>query len=648
VVTLGEREAQATPQERFATDHPQRHSLLFEQSPFAIAIYDADLRIVDCNRRCVEILGTTYDKLLGFNLAGIEDGRFPIEVLRRPLAGEPAVFEGPYRSTLSGRELVLSLRTVPLQEQGAAVGGVAYFEEVTEIWRMRDSLHELQDRTRAQFKGLPIPTYAWQVRADGEPILVDYNDAAVIITEGSVAKLVGVTLTDLFGDTEPAHEIRRCWTEQVTVRRCGRHTLSTGITKHLSMTYSPVPPDLVIVHTEDITTRVQLEEQLHQSQKLNAVGQLAGGIAHDFNNLLMVITGCTGLLSQGIDEASPAREYVDLIRQAADGASALTRQLLAFSRKQILEPRRVDLNEVTRRVHGMVRRLIGEDLKIELRLDPNLWTTRVDPGQMEQVIVNLTVNARDAMVQGGTFTLATANVTLDEDEARRRGAPGPGAYVQLTAADTGKGMDAETRARVFEPFFTTKDPSRGVGLGLSTVYGIVSQSAGSVRVESEPGRGTTFEILLPRENPASGVAAGAGPASLETPRGTETVLLVEDEALVRTVCRRLLERLGYTVLEASGARDALEIAALSRTIDLLMTDMVMPDRDGRQTAVALRAARPGLPVLFVTGYTEDDVTRRAGGGEGAAVLRKPFDEHELAIAVRRALGAGAVPEQRRS
>jgi CheY-like chemotaxis protein len=205
-------------------------------------------------------------------------------------------------------------------------------------------------------------------------------------------------------------------------------------------------------------------------------------------------------------------------------------------------------------------------------------------------------------------------------------------------------MDAATRARVFEPFFTTKDASRGAGLGLSTVYGIVSQSAGRVRVESEPGLGTTFEILLPREEPADGVAAAHANASLETPRGTETVLLVEDEALVRTVCRRLLERLGYRVLEADGARAALEIAASAGTIDLLMTDMVMPDRDGRQTAEAIREARPGLPVLFVTGYTEDEAIRRAGLSDGAAVLRKPFDEHELAVAVRRALGgAGVIP-----
>jgi PAS domain S-box-containing protein len=637
-VIPGEQDTQAAVREGFAADHPQRHRLLFEQSPFAIAIYDVDLRVVDCNRRCVEILGTTFDKLLGFNLATMEDRRFPIDVLRRPLAGEPASYEGSYRSTLSGREVAVSLRTMPLQEGGAVVGGVAYFEEVSEIRRMRESLVALEGRTRAQFKGLPIPTYAWQVRADGEPVLVDCNDAAAVLTGGSATKYLGVTLTDLFGDIEPAREIRRCWAEKVTIRRIGPFTFSSGVTKQLSMTYSPVPPDLVIVHTEDITARVQLEEQLRQSQKLNAVGQLAGGIAHDFNNLLTVITGSTGLLSQAIDAGSATREYIDLIRQAAEGASGLTRQLLAFSRKQILEPRSVDLNEVTRRVHGMLRRLIGEDLQIVLRLEPGLWTTRVDAGQMEQVIVNLAVNARDAMEHGGTLTLATANVRLDEDEARRRGAPGPGAYVQLTASDTGRGMDAETQARVFEPFFTTKDASRGAGLGLSTVYGIVSQSSGSVRVESEPGRGATFEVLLPREQPAEGAAASPASASLRSPRGTETILLVEDEALVRNVCRRLLERLGYKVLEASSGRAALEIASSNGTIDLLMTDMVMPDRDGRQTADALREARPGLPVLFVTGYTEDEALRRGGQSEKASVLRKPFDEQELAVAVRRALG----------
>jgi PAS domain S-box-containing protein len=386
-----------------------------------------------------------------------------------------------------------------------------------------------------------------------------------------------------------------------------------------------------------IRDRLRLEEEVRQAQKMEAVGQLAGGVAHDFNNLLTVINGYASLLLGMPDLGAAARSFVEEIHKAGERSAALTAQLLAFSRRQVLEPKVVNLNDRVRGVVTMLRRLIGEDVALTTRLDPDLGHVKADPGQLEQVLINLAVNARDAMPAGGRLTIETANVDLDEAEAERRPEVRPGRYVQLTVGDTGVGMDDATKAHIFEPFFTTKGPGKGTGLGLAVVHGVVAQSGGHVVVVSAVGRGSTFRIYLPRlEQPWE--AGAPEPRAEAAPRGAEIVLLVEDEDGVRHLARRTLEMAGYTVLEAAHGGEGVRVAERhAGPIHLLVSDVVMPEMGGRLLAERLAAARPGLKVLFLSGYTDDAVVRHGVFGSEVNFLQKPFTPAGLARKVREAL-----------
>jgi len=394
---------------------------------------------------------------------------------------------------------------------------------------------------------------------------------------------------------------------------------------------------LVIVH--DTTERDRLEQQLRQSQKMEAVGQLAGGVAHDFNNLLCIITGYGELLLGGLAPDNPQRKMVEQIKSAGDRAASLTRQLLAFSRQQVIVPKILDLNAVVADTARMLVRLIGEDIEFATTLDPALGRVKADPGQVEQVLMNLVVNSRDAMPQGGKLTIETANVSMDAAAASLRPGLRPGEYVLLAVSDTGSGMDETTRGRIFEPFFSTKERGKGTGLGLAVVYGIVKQSGGSIDVYSEPGRGTTFKVYLPREAAAlSREVTGTS----DTPKGRETVLLVEDEAAVRHLALLILRTAGYDVLTASQGEDALRVAeAHASPIDLLITDVVMPQMSGRRLADLLTVRHSGLKVLYLSGYTDDAVVRHGILEAGVAFLQKPFSVDALARKVREVLDAPA-------
>src|ERR1700732_4401301 len=342
---------------------------------------------------------------------------------------------------------------------------------------------------------------------------------------------------------------------------------------------------------------------------MEAVGRLAGGVAHDFNNLLMVISGYTEVLLEHTRKCNPMYPKIEAIHQATDRATTLTRQLLAFSRKQLLELKVVDLNVVVEDIERLLRPLIGENIELQTQLAADLGRTRADAGQIEQVIMNLVVNSKDAMPNGGKITIQSANAQLNHDDLRREYSYiQPGAYVVLSLSDTGEGMDKETQLRIFEPFFTTKEKGKGTGLGLSTVYGIIKQSGGYVLVESEPQQGTTFRIYLPRVEDAL-EPAGAVSASSSQSGGSETVLLVEDEESVRQLVRETLESKGYKVLEADHGAAALQIASeYSETIDILITDVVMPGMGGRELSARLSATCPQTKVLYLSGYTEDAIT----------------------------------------
>jgi signal transduction histidine kinase/ActR/RegA family two-component response regulator len=395
-----------------------------------------------------------------------------------------------------------------------------------------------------------------------------------------------------------------------------------------------------IVVLRNMTDRRRLEQQFRQAQKMEAVGRLAGGVAHDFNNLLTAILGYGELILPQIEPDSPIRSDLLEIKKAAERAAALTQQLLAFSRRQTLQPRVLNLNEVVKGIHNLVQRLIGEDIRLCVKLDPVLWRIRADAGQLEQVIMNLVVNARDAMPHGGTLTLETANVDLDESFVRRHIGSSPGPHVLLAVSDTGQGMTKEVQAHIFEPFFTTKELGKGTGLGLSTVYGIVKQSEGYIQVYSEVGCGTTFKVYLPRcaSSPEASPAVAPPPART----GTEKILLVEDEEGVRALARRILEGQGYTVLTASDAREALAVLNdPSNRIDLMLTDMVMPHMTGRDLAEKARELRPGLKILYMSGYTSTMISNQGLLDRDAVILLKPFTPDSLTRTIRQALEAGA-------
>ncbi len=406
---------------------------------------------------------------------------------------------------------------------------------------------------------------------------------------------------------------------------------------------SPEEPDEVLeIIAEDVTERRVLEDQFRQAQKMEAVGRLAGGVAHDFNNLLMVISGYTEVLLDHTDRNHPLFQKIAAIQQAADRATTLTRQLLAFSRKQLLELKVVDMNAIVSDIERLLRPLIGENIELITRLAPDLGRTRADAGQIEQVIMNLMVNSKDAMPKGGKIILQTANVNLDDNLRREHTYIRPGPYLMLSVTDTGHGMDQETQSRIFEPFFTTKEKGKGTGLGLSTVYGIVKQSGGYVFVHSELGQGSTFRIYLPRVEEAA-EPPGRVHAALSASGGSETVLLVEDEESVRQLVRETLEARGYKVLEADHGEAALQLAASYQDpIHMLITDVVMPGMSGRELAKQLGESRPDTAVLYLSGYTEDAIVHQGVLDPGTVFLQKPFTLQTLSRKVREVLSSERV------
>jgi two-component system, cell cycle sensor histidine kinase and response regulator CckA len=394
----------------------------------------------------------------------------------------------------------------------------------------------------------------------------------------------------------------------------------------------------------DITERRQAEEtlqrteaQLLQAQKMEAVGRLAGGVAHDFNNLLTAIIGYSQLLQSQLEPNSSMRHDIDEICKAGQRAAALTTQLLAFSRKQVLQPKILDLNNIVANTSKMLSRLIGEDIRFRTTLDPGLKQVKADPGQMEQVLMNLAVNARDAMPDGGSLSIETANVYLDDRYAEQHVDVQPGHHIMLAVSDNGCGMDSKTMAKIFEPFFTTKEQGKGTGLGLATVYGIVKQSGGHLWVYSEPDKGTTFKVYLPQAENESAPLEAALPSDV-LPVGTETVLLAEDDLQVRVFASRVLQGLGYRVLEAADGNEALLVAGqTARAIDILLTDVVMPQVGGKNLSEKLKWERPEIKVLFLSGYTADSIVHHGVLDEGMAFLHKPFNSGDLARKVREVL-----------
>ncbi|MCC6860858.1 MAG: response regulator [Bryobacterales bacterium] len=503
------------------------------------------------------------------------------------------------------------------------------------------ALRESEERYRFLFENNPHPMLVHDIETLG---IMAVNNSAIRHYGYSRDEFTSMTVKDIRPPEDVPQLMRDLAGEPVAIRKIGlrRHRKKDGtvinveVTTH-ELTFMGRKARLVLAI--DVTERIRLEEQLRHSQKMEAVGRLAGGVAHDFNNLLTVITGYGQMLLSRFPPDDPMHADMEEILNAANRAAILTGQLLAFSRRRVTEPRILDLNHVVENMDKMLRRLIGEDIRLESKLDPDLALVKVDPGQLEQVIMNLVVNARDAMPNGGSIFIETANVELDAEYARTHLGVHAGVYAMLAVTDTGRGMGPETMNHLFEPFFTTKAPGKGTGLGLSTVYGIVKQAGGDIWVYSEPGKGTTFKIYLPRVE--EGAEAGRPKApSVARARGTESVLVVEDDPEVRTMIGRILTQQGYRVLEAADGAAALNLAREQREpIHLLLTDVIMSDLSGRALAKLLAADRPDLKVLFMSGYTGSAAVQIGELDPGVQFIQKPFRPDALSRKIREVLDA---------
>ena len=667
----------------------ERYRLLFERHPHPLLVYDREtLRFLEVNEAAVRQYGYSREEFLGMTIEAIRPAE-DLPALREHLRQEHAGLRhsGVWRHrTNDGAVIHVETTAHDVVFLGRPARLVAAVD-VTERTRAEADLQarERQQAAVARLGERAITTVhltdlfdaavalvsdtlavpyckLLELQADGESLLLR---AGVGWRAGDVGQArVGTGEESQAGYTLQRREpiIVEDWR---TERRFRKPDLlhTHGIVSGVSVPIPTKTRPFGVLGADDDRPRTFARDDIHflqavahilgtaidrhrvetatlQSQRLESVGRLAGGVAHDFNNLLTAITGYSELILEELPPGDRLREDVEEIRKAAARAGALTRQLLAFSRKQVLEPKPLDLNDVVADVEKMLRRLIGEDIKLETALQPDLGTVKADPGQIEQVIVNLVVNARDAMPQGGTITLETANVVLDGTYADQHIAVTPGRYVMFAVTDTGIGMDKETQARIFEPFFTTKGPDRGTGLGLSTVYGIVKQSGGSIWVYSEPAHGTTFKIYLPMVDEEVIATTTSGDAP-RTVNGTETVLLAEDEEVVRRLTGRILAQAGYHVLVATTGAEALAVSeAYDGPIHLLISDVVMPQMSGGELRRRLAAARPSVRILYLSGYTDPGIVQQGLLEGGAAFLQKPFTAEALLRKVRDVLDNG--------
>lgn len=633
------------------------HSLA-QHSTDSIFITDPDGRITYLNPQAERVFGFACGELVGKRLedtihqAGSQsDGnRKPqggvagSEGSNQDTSGQEHLFVHKDGSALHGR----CFRT-PLELEGRRVGTLFLIHNLTEQKRAEQAGQETQLRLTA----LIDSALDGIIVVDSAQRIVMCNPAAERMFKYPASELVGKPIACLLPDGPPG--CTGAWAQKSSPGTSRWPTGVLDVLTGLCSTGERFPLEASISHVElgsrefftlilrDISERrraekllAESEERFRQSQKMEAIGQLAGGVAHDFNNLLTVISGHAELLLARTGPQDRLRDSLSEIRKASSRATSLTRQLLAFSRKQILEPKLLDLNELITETEKMLRRLIGENISLRTLLAPDLRPIKADPGQIDQVILNLVVNARDAMAGGGKLTLETLNVELDEKYAKTRPDARPGNHVVLVVNDTGCGMTPGTQARIFEPFFTTKSAGQGTGLGLAVVHGIVKQSGGHIVVRSDIGVGTTFKLYFP--SAAGTPAKTCAQNQMTGPGGCESILLVEDEEALRKMSSLVLESYGYTVWEAANAAEALRLVnCRAEKTDLLLTDLVMPGMSGSDLAKALRTRCPSLKVLFVSGYTEDAVVRQGIQQGSTAFLQKPFSPSALASKVRQIL-----------
>ncbi len=616
----------------------KRYRRLFESAKDGILILDADSGcIVDANPFLERLTGYSHEELLGRCLWEI----------------------GAFKDIAASREAFATLQTekyvryehLPLK---ARDGHRIDVEFVSNVYRVdgQDVIQcNIRDITAWKRAEIERNRLARAIEQIAEMVVVTNARGDIVYANPAFEAVTGYAHQEVLGQSP---RLLKSGVQDEAFYRALWATISGGGTWHGRMvnkkkdgtlytaeaTISPVRDAAGAITSyvaveRDISARLVLEAQFLQAQRMESIGRLAGGVAHDFNNLVTVILSYTALALEQLRDGDPLKDDLLEVTGAGERAAALTRQLLAFGRKQVLQPVALDLNQVLGDMENMLRRIIGEDIELVWAPESALGVIRADPGQLEQVLMNLVVNARDAMPDGGRLTIETSNVEIDEAYVALHVAVRPGPYVVLSVSDTGSGMDEATRTHIFDPFFTTKDKGKGTGLGLSTVQGIVAQSGGNIWVYSEPGQGTTFKVYLPRELEASMVPASE---RLPTPvrTGTETILVVEDEGALRRVARRILGAAGYTVLTASGGAEAISLCA-QHDVDLLLTDMVMPSMSGTELAQKLADTRPSLRVLYTSGYSDEGLVNQGVLEPGVHFLPKPFTAADLVRKVREVL-----------
>jgi two-component system, cell cycle sensor histidine kinase and response regulator CckA len=624
----------------------RRFRALIEKSSEAVLLTDIEGRIVYASSAATTIFGVPAERLIGRNSREFihpDDLQYATEIAARVRHELVNGAHNPIRLVQpDGTIRWVEYSTTNLLDDPAVGAVVSNLRDITERRLAADALRVSESRFARLAESGVIGVLTADVHGN------------ILASNRAFADMVGYTQQELacgeikWGDLIPpdlGESIRQTTAdlviqgaaapfESAVIRKDGvRVPMLCGVT----MLEYPV----CIAFSIDLTERMQAEhalrsteDQLRQAQKMEAVGRLAGGIAHDFNNVLSVILSYAEMLHDDLAVGDPRRDDAGEILGAAKRATGLTRQLLMFSRQQVLEPKVLDLNELLGNMDKMIQRVLGEDVELVTRRAETLGHVKADPSSIEQVMMNLVVNARDAMPTGGTLTLETSDVFLDNEHVRLHLATRAGPHVMITVTDTGTGMDATTRARIFEPFFTTKPKDKGTGLGLSTVFGIVHQAGGGIEVESEVGRGTTFKVYVPQVDDEVTLERAT---SVRVGRGTETILLVEDEAQVRTVARNILQRHGYCVIEAASPEDAIALCAHDGVIDLLLTDVVMPHMSGPELANRIVQLRPTTRVLFMSGYTDDAVVRHGVLTSQIALLQKPLSPTSLADKVREVL-----------